>query len=122
MVTNNILKCSLLAWILLFAPVRKSEAQNNIQPSEVTPIPPPPALRIVHGHAVDCSKGTACYGLSGKVRVHVVIGKDGRAASIIPLGGDKRFFDAVVNAVRLYRFKSCTEGRDECGYDFTVNP
>src|SRR5260221_5702893 len=99
MVKTSILLGCFLAWIPLFDLVQNSQAQNNAQRGEISPIPPPPDLRIIHGMAVDCSKGTACYGLSGKVKVHVVIGKYGRAASVVPLEGDKRFFDAVVNAV-----------------------
>jgi hypothetical protein len=89
------------------------------QQGPINPILPP--LRILHAVAVDCSKGTECYGLSGgKVKVHVVIGAEGKATSVVAVDGDRRFFGPVIKAVYQYRFSACLSGQSNCAHDITV--
>lgn len=48
-------------------------------------------------------------GLSGTVRVRVTIGPDGTVKDVTPLGGGAIFIDAVVKAVKQWRFAATGE-------------
>ncbi len=51
-------------------------------------------------------------GISGVVRVNVLVGKDGRVKKAVAVDGPELFRDAAVEAAKKARFKPALQGRN----------